>query len=266
MSHSHTHVAILVLGFSLAVVAVRAQAPQPKPTVHKKHSRKLAKPQPTPEPSPTPPPPPPTLEQMPARPPQVTFKNGQLTIVAQNSTLADILRAVRQQTGAAIEVPPNATERVFSKLGPGPARDVLASLLNGSHFNYVMLGSPNDPSVIQHVILTSKTGEGAPAATAANVNAAAANGQATEEPDPMVQPDEPAADDQGTAVDEGEQPVEQPAEDQNQNGQPAAKTPEQLLRELQQQQQPQQQQSGAPQGFPQPPSQAPEQQQEQEPQ
>ena len=78
--------------------------------------------------------------------------------MAENSTLADILRAVRTQTGAAIEVPPNATERVVAHLGPGPARDVLAALLNGSHFNYVMLGSAAHPDSVDRLILTSKSG------------------------------------------------------------------------------------------------------------
>ena len=71
--------------------------------------------------------------------PQVSYQNGQLTIVAPNSTLADILRAVRKQTGAEIDIP-EARERVVTRLGPGPARAVLAELLNGSRFNYVLLG------------------------------------------------------------------------------------------------------------------------------
>ena len=108
--------------------------------------------------APVPPPPPPTPEQMPAVQPQVHYSQGQLTIVAENSTLADILRAVRAQTGAAVEVPPNATERVVTHLGPGPARDVLAALLNGSHFNYVMLGSAAHPDSVDRLILTSKSG------------------------------------------------------------------------------------------------------------
>ena len=107
---------------------------------------------------------------MPALPPQVHYSRGQLTIVAGNSTLADILRAVRTQTGAAVEVPPNATERVVTHLGPGPTRDVLAALLNGTHFNYVMVGSPSHPDSVDRLILTSKTGdvpEAAPAEAAA---------------------------------------------------------------------------------------------------
>jgi len=59
--------------------------------------------------------------------------------VAHNSTLADVLRAVRKLTGAEMEIPPNATERVVADIGPGPARTVLAELLNGTHFNYVMV-------------------------------------------------------------------------------------------------------------------------------
>jgi hypothetical protein len=118
-----------------------------------------AVPQPVLPPEPLPQPPdqePLTLEQMPAIPPQVTFQNGLLTIVAQNSTLGDILHAVRSQTGAAVDVPANATERVVGQFGPAPARDVLASLLNGSLFNYLMLGSESDASALQRVILTPK--------------------------------------------------------------------------------------------------------------
>src|SRR6266849_7649990 len=114
--------------------------------------------QPPPAPEPAPVLAPLNLEQMPSSPPQVTFLNGQLTIAAQNSTLGDILRAVRKQTGAAVEIPANATERVVGQSGPGLARDVLASLLNGSHFNYVMLGSATNPDLMERVILISKSG------------------------------------------------------------------------------------------------------------
>src|SRR5690242_19004670 len=77
-------------------------------------------------------PPPLTPEQMPAQPPQVSYLNGQLTIIAPNSTLGDILNAVQKQTGADIEVPSGASERIAGRMGPGPARDVIAQLLNGS--------------------------------------------------------------------------------------------------------------------------------------
>lgn len=197
---------------------------------HKRPARAVKKAVPEPPPAPAPPPPPPTPEQMPAVPPQVHYSQGQLTIVAENSTLADILRAVRAQTGAAVEVPPNATERVVTHLGPGPARDVLAALLNGSHFNYVMLGSAAHPDSVDRLILTSKAGgvpEPPPPAAVAQSN----NEGQMDDPGPQ-------------GVDISEQPVDNPAGDsgneENQgqppDGQQQVKTPEQLLRELQQQQ------------------------------
>jgi hypothetical protein len=153
---------------------------------------------------------------MPAQPPKVTFSNGLLTIVAENSTLGDILRAVRVQTKAVIEVPPNATERVATRIGPGTVSDVLTSLLNGSHFNYVMLGSPTHPGMVDRLILTSKSGGG----------------------------DADDATDDSANNDQNPTPP----------GQQQVKTPEQLLRELQQMQQQQQQRGAQPNGEGQPPT------------
>jgi hypothetical protein len=98
-----------------------------------------------------------TLEQMPAVPPQVTYQGEQLTVVAPNSTLGDILKAVHAQTGAQIDLPGNGAERVVGHFGPGPARDVLSALLNGSHFNYVLLGSEANPQALDRVILMAKS-------------------------------------------------------------------------------------------------------------
>ena len=148
---------LIVVAFAL--IASWSYAAQ-KPLSSKRPAKKV-QPAPTPQPAPqpTPPPPPSTLEQLPTSAPQVSFQNGQLVIVARNSTLGDVLRAVRNQTGANVEIPANATERVVGRFGPGPARDVLASLLNGSHFNYVMLGSATNPNALDHVIVTGKAGE-----------------------------------------------------------------------------------------------------------
>jgi hypothetical protein len=53
-------------------------------------------------------------------------------------------------------MPTNPTERVVGEFGPGPATEVLASLLNGSHFNYVLLCSPQDATSLDRVILMNK--------------------------------------------------------------------------------------------------------------
>jgi hypothetical protein len=101
------------------------------------------------------------MDQIPATPAKVNLQNGLLSISAENSTLGEILRDVRKLTGASIDIPPGsgANERVVAHLGPGAPRDVLAVLLNGSSFNYVMIGSSADPNAVSSVILTSKGGD-----------------------------------------------------------------------------------------------------------
>lgn len=98
------------------------------------------------------------MDQIPSTPAKVSFQGGLLSISAQNSTLGEILREVRQLTGATIEIPQGsaANERVVANLGPGAPRDVLVGLLNGSSFDYVMLGSNSDPTAVSSLILTAK--------------------------------------------------------------------------------------------------------------
>jgi hypothetical protein len=93
-----------------------------------------------------PPPPPPLVS--------VSFVNGMLSIRAEKATLAQVLYEVQQQTHAEIAIPSGAEqELVISDLGPAPARDVLASLLNGSPYNFIFVGSE---STLQQVILTRR--------------------------------------------------------------------------------------------------------------
>ena len=194
-----------------------------------------------------------SLELIAPVPPQVSYANGQLTIVASNSTLGDILKAVRKQTGADIDVP-DAKERVVTHLGPGPARDVIADLLNGSRFNYVMLGSPEDGNALTRVVLVAKTGPDNPVAQPSGQPSPRRPGEIA----PQAQDATPDAEAEDNADDNNDQP--QPAEAEQQpaatpGDQTAPKTPQQLLQEMQQRQlqmqQQQQQQSGQP--LPQPP-------------
>jgi hypothetical protein len=94
----------------------------------------------------------------PALPPKpaldVTFQDGLLRIRAEKATMAEVLFEVHQQTGAEIGIPAGAEqEAVAVDLGPAPARDVLASLLNGSRYNFIFVGSAADRS-LQQVILS----------------------------------------------------------------------------------------------------------------
>jgi hypothetical protein len=98
-----------------------------------------------------------TAEEIPASPPQVSYADGQLTINAMNSTLGDILKAVRAVTGADIDIPAKAArERMAARLGPGPAREVISSLLGWTDYNYLIQASDNDANSIQTVLLTPR--------------------------------------------------------------------------------------------------------------
>jgi hypothetical protein len=173
-----------------------------------------------------------TIEEMPAMPPEVSYRDGQLTIVAENSTLADILRAVRAQTQASVDVPPSATERVVSHFGPGPARQVLAELLNGSHFNYVLLGSAADPAALDRVILTPKGSSAAETVSQLPINSPPPGGLSGAE-------SQDAANDQANQNDSEVQigdPASQPAEEPPPGNQAPIRTPEQMLQGLQREQ------------------------------
>jgi len=93
----------------------------------------------------------------PLQPPNVTWDGKQLTIDADNSSLADILAIVRQRTGATIEIPAAASgERVFVHVGPGPVRDILSDLFYGMPFDYIVEAAEDDPDTLRRVVLTAR--------------------------------------------------------------------------------------------------------------
>lgn len=229
------------LASSSKTVSAAAKAPAHK---SKAHARKSA---PAPE-VPQTPPPPPTLEQQAPAPPQVSYLNGQLTIDSRNATLSQVLRSVQTQTGASVDMPSGAgSERVVAKLGPGKPKDVLAALLNGSKFNYVILGDANNSGGVQKIILLSKNssaGDNAAATTAQNTNRPPSPSQAVEPPEDEYPPPDQETENQNQPVPgqpggDGTSPdVMNLAPGQNAAG---ARTPEQMLQELQRMQQQQQQ-------------------------
>lgn len=99
-----------------------------------------------------------SLTRTPEPPLRVGFDRGLLTISARNATLADVLYQVHLRTGADIPIPSGAEqEQVAIQAGPGPAKDVIAALLNGSRFNYVLQGTAQDPQGVGALILTPKS-------------------------------------------------------------------------------------------------------------
>ena len=249
MSSSHRKFVVLALLAGLAL-PLSAQ----KKTAHQRarQSKPAAarEPAPAPPPAAVQPPPPPRPEQLPPTPPQVTYRDGQLAISADNCTLSSVLSAVRARTGASLDIPPDtASDRVAVRLGPGDPRDVLSQLLQGSRFNYVLLGSEDHPEGLSQIILTPRAG----AAGAAPAVAAGAPPAASEEEEDAAAEAEPAPQLPAPAAVPAAMPspmappaavpeiVPSPPDAQQPSpGQPPVKTPEQMLEELQRMRQQQQ--------------------------
>ncbi len=200
--------------------------------------------------------------------PQVFYEDGLLEILAENSALSDILAAVRERTGADIELPASAAgERIYARIGPGPARKVLGALLSLTNLDFAIQAPEMDPQGIQRVLLSPRLKSGAgingridssagqPARTAIR----RAPGLGTGRPDPAsVAPEnsgsaapDPTVPDQATpnqATPTGQQPAlsdpqaAAPSAAQaaaaatpsdSDSSQPATKTSEQMMQDLQ---------------------------------
>jgi len=139
------------------------------------------------------PPPAPTA----AKPPlEVLFEGGLLSISSNKASLSEVLSAVQARTGAEIAIPPGAEqEKVVADIGPAPAPEVLAQLLNGSQFNFMILGSSTDPSALNRVILSSRPDAPMPALRPMDQPLADQDDQADAEPAvaPPIRPVRPIA-------------------------------------------------------------------------
>jgi len=97
----------------------------------------------------------PTIHERP--PLVVSFQEGLLSISSDKASLSEVLYAIHQRTGAEIAIPAGAEqEKVMADLGPAPAPEVLAHLLNGSKFNFMILSSPTNPLALDQVILSPR--------------------------------------------------------------------------------------------------------------
>lgn len=184
---------------------------------------------------------------IPVTPPQVSYRDGMLTVQATNSTLGSVLNAIRSKTGIEFEGLEGASDHVALSVGPAPAGEVLTSIFQGSKFDFVAIGRPDDPSIVQRVIMTPKNQGGAVAGAQPQPQPRPNNngegGDDEENPDEQVN-----VEPQDTAAQPPQVPQQQPQQQpQEQPQQQQPKTPEQLFQELQEMKKQQQmQQEGAP--------------------
>jgi hypothetical protein len=88
--------------------------------------------------------------------PKITFENGQLSIVAENSTLQQVLDAVREKTGTQVEAPFLDNSKITVQLGPGDPMDIVGKLLYGIRFNYIILDSSSRSQRPDRIIITQR--------------------------------------------------------------------------------------------------------------
>jgi hypothetical protein len=151
----------------------------------------------------------------------VVWNSQGLRIDAANSSLSQILKEVSTVIGTKVEGL-GSDQRIFGAYGPGPARDVLAKLLDGSGYNILMIGDQGQGTP-RSIVLSAQPKGDAPqvandSATPNDENADAADDQ----PQPQPQP---------PAIRNGFAPGAPP------------RTPQQIMQEMQQRQQ---QQNGVP--------------------
>jgi hypothetical protein len=151
--------------------------------------------------------------QEPAHDAQIVFANGNLSIQADNSSLAAILHQIASNSGMKIEGL-GSDERVFGNFGPGAPRDVLADLLAGTAYNQVLLGDLSDGAP-RELILSPARGGPAVSSPAPPANAIANTDD--NEPEAVEAPPPP------------EPPAGSP-----QQPPPGVRTPQQLFEQLQQ--------------------------------
>src|SRR3981081_3825671 len=96
--------------------------------------------------------------KMQARPLQITYEDGKLTIEADNVPLSEILSQVRKILGADVVIPAGvADQRMWVQFGPGPARRILRDLLDITDLDYVMQASDKDEDGVLSVALTARS-------------------------------------------------------------------------------------------------------------
>ncbi len=149
----------------------------------------------------------------------VVWNSKGLRIDASNSSLQQILKDVSTDIGVKI-TGLNGDQRVFGTYGPGPARDVLSQLLDGSGFNVLMVGELGQGTPRQVVLTKQPTGPAPPAANNPNSSNDDSSADVDEPPQPQSPPQQPPPN-----LPPGFGPGAQP------------RTPQQILQEMQQRQQ-----------------------------
>lgn len=117
-------------------------------------------------------------------PATVTWDSHGLCIEASNSSLAQILEDVSTATGTKVEGF-DADQRIFGVYGPGPARDVLSQLLQGSGYNVLLVGDQGQGTPREIVLSGRHAGSSGSPTTASNAAPANAGDEDVDAEEPQ---------------------------------------------------------------------------------
>ena len=159
----------------------------------------------------------------------VEWNSKGLQIAASNSSLQQILKDVATATGAKVSGL-GADQRVFGSFGPGPARDVLSQLLEGSGYNVLMVGEQGQGAPREIVLSKQQSGPSQRPMNSQSNDDSDANSDVDEQPQPPPPP-------QPQAPLQAPPPINNPNGFGPGGGQPQPRTPQQILQEMQQRQQ-----------------------------
>jgi len=135
-------------------------------------------------PVPAPPPPPVAPADQPPTPATVEFDQGMLSIQARNSSLVHTLSLVSRETGLIVEGL-GSDQRIYGQYGPGTLASTLTALLDGSGYNFVIIGGEGGQS--PKLVLTAGN-----AAAATNTAAAAGSAPIASAPSDESAPADPS--------------------------------------------------------------------------
>jgi len=175
---------------------------------------------------------------------KVEWNSQGLYIVAENSSLKQILEDASAATGAKLDGL-GEDERVFGAYGPGTARDVLSKLLDGTGYNVLMSGDQGQGTPRQIVLSRRSAGSPQSAPTGAPGAPSIANQDAAEEDEPAQEEPQPVEETQQAQPQAPPQASQQPQQPQTPIrpvfGSGSPRTPQQIIQEMQERQQQQQQ-------------------------
>jgi len=169
-------------------------------------------------------------------PATITWDTNGLAVEANNSSLDEILKEVATRTGAKLEGRVS-DERVFGSYGPGPARNVVMQLLDGTTYNVIMLGDQGEGTPREIVLSNRPTG--AAPTNAQNNGGDESEYEPPEQPIPGNPPVRGAFGPPGMPPEQNQQMMEQRRAEIEQRQEQFREQQEQLQQQ-QQQQQPQQ--------------------------